>query len=271
MICGHPLAFVLSEKTPFYPVPCCAHNEGVRVAKLPYIPFYPNDWVSDPVAGCSLSAQGLWLRMMFLMHASARYGYLEQNSKPMPLETVARRCGCSEAELVAYLSELDDAQVPSRTNEGIIYSRRMVRDAAKRRKAASFGKKGGNPDLCKKEAVGVNPPVNPRLNMNMKLGLGLEGEGPEGGVPPPFDRPDFFQAWRDWREHLRQAGIRTTAAATKQQLAQCVAWGPERAIAALRHSIAGNCKGLYPAKASTNGKPTRDEDIKAALKARHKS
>ena len=40
------------------------------MAKLPYIQLYPGDWLRDSVAGCSLAAQGLWLRMMFVMHDS---------------------------------------------------------------------------------------------------------------------------------------------------------------------------------------------------------
>jgi len=77
--------------------------------------------------------------MMFLAHDSERYGYLQVNSLPIPSDSIARRCGCTLEEYEAYLLELDRNGIPSRTPEGIIYSRRMVRDAreregAKRRK-----------------------------------------------------------------------------------------------------------------------------------------
>lgn len=100
--------------------------------KLPYIQFFPGDWLRDNVSGCSLNAQGLWLRMLILAHDSDRYGYLSINGTPMPPEHIASRCGTPLGQYVTLLAELDAAGVPSRTVENIIYSRRMVRDAGER-------------------------------------------------------------------------------------------------------------------------------------------
>src|SRR6185369_6429483 len=100
--------------------------------KLPYIQLYVGDWIRDNVAGCSLAAQGLWLRMMFLAHDSDRYGYLDINGSPIPPGSVAARCGTTPEQYETLLAELDAARVPSRTPESIIYSRRMVRDAKER-------------------------------------------------------------------------------------------------------------------------------------------
>ena len=97
--------------------------------KLPYLQFFPGDWLRDNIAGCSLAAQGLWLRMMIIGHDSDRYGYLSMNGSPMQAESIARRVGCSLPEFESLLAELDAAGVPSRTPEGFIFSRRMVRDA----------------------------------------------------------------------------------------------------------------------------------------------
>lgn len=117
--------------------------------KLPAIQFYPGDWLRDPVAGCSLAAQGLWLRMMMLMHDSDRYGYLSCNGVPIPSEAIARRCSCDSTEqYTTLLAELDKAGVPSRTQAQVIYSRRMVRDAKKRagnsERVAKFRSKSRN-------------------------------------------------------------------------------------------------------------------------------
>jgi hypothetical protein len=104
---------------------------------LPWLQFYPSDWLSDSVAGCSLAAQGLWLRMLFVAHKSQRYGYLEADGKAIPDEQLARRCGCaSSEEYRSLLAELFSAGVPARTTEGVIYSRRMVRDQQERDSAA---------------------------------------------------------------------------------------------------------------------------------------
>ncbi len=109
--------------------------------KLPAIQFYTGDWLRD--AGCSLGAQGLWLRMMFIAHDSPRYGYLETNGSPTPPETIARRCGCDLAQYETLLSELVEAGVPSISASGVYFSRRMVRDATIREKRRSAGRKGG--------------------------------------------------------------------------------------------------------------------------------
>lgn len=98
------------------------------MSKLPYLQFFPGDWLRDPVSGCSLEAQGLWLRMMFLMHDSERYGYLQTNGSPTPPGSIARRCGCTPAQYDALYLELSEAGVPSVTPSGVIFSRRMVRD-----------------------------------------------------------------------------------------------------------------------------------------------
>lgn len=100
--------------------------------KRPSFQFYPADWLRDPVSGCSLAAQGLWLRLMFLMHDSERYGYLCQNGLPIPPEQLARRVGCQPDEFNALLAELESAGIPGCTKDSIIYSRRMVRDAEER-------------------------------------------------------------------------------------------------------------------------------------------
>lgn len=101
--------------------------------KLPAITFYPGDWLRDDVSGCSLAAQGLWLRMMILAHDADRYGYLGKNGSPYSSSFIAKKCGCDTVDQYeTLLSELDSVNVPSRTPEGVIYSRRMVRDAKER-------------------------------------------------------------------------------------------------------------------------------------------
>jgi hypothetical protein len=104
---------------------------------MPWLQFYPADWLSDSIAGCSLAAQGLWFRMLFVAHASQRYGHLEIDGKAIPDELLFRRCGCTTVEEYrSLLAELFAAGVPSRTTGGVIYSRRMVRDQEDRDSAA---------------------------------------------------------------------------------------------------------------------------------------
>jgi len=73
---------------------------------------------------------------------------------------VARIVGATEPEAAVLLAELEDAGVFSRTKEGTIYSRRMVRDDKQLQDDVKNGRRGGNPRL----KGGVNPPVNPPVN-----------------------------------------------------------------------------------------------------------
>lgn len=103
------------------------------MGKLPWFPFYPADWLSDGVAGCSLAARGLWIHLLCIMHLGPNYGYLsDTKGQPISPDSLARRCGCTFEEFNTLLAELEAAGVPSRKPEGVIFSRRMVRDAEKR-------------------------------------------------------------------------------------------------------------------------------------------
>lgn len=104
--------------------------------RRPAMQIYPGDWYRDPVAGLSLEAQGLWFRLMFIMHDSEPYGELRVCGKPMSDEMAASLCGKPIVVYRRALKELEDAGVPGRRDDGAIYSRRMVKDEDERRKAA---------------------------------------------------------------------------------------------------------------------------------------
>lgn len=160
--------------------------------KLPAIQFYPGDWLRDSISGCSLAAQGLWLRILFLMHDSPRYGYLcSTDGTAIPPESVARRCGCHLEQYDALLLELDRANVFSRNPDGLIYSRRMVRDHRERSQNAERQKR-----FREKKAL-RNAPSNGPNNATLTPLSEDEGEDEvvyrrEGaGREPPKSGPAF--------------------------------------------------------------------------------
>ena len=119
--------------------------------KLPAIQFYVGDWLRDPVSCCSLAAQGLWFRMMMLMHDAEVYGRLEVGGKPMTQRQICRGCGVSTREYRRLLDQLMSLSVPSLDKNGVIFSRRMVRDAEKRAKNTERMRRfrnGDVTDLC---------------------------------------------------------------------------------------------------------------------------
>lgn len=113
--------------------------------RRPSFQFYAMDWLTDTALNaCSLEAQGFWLRLMCVMHNCVPYGHLADGSgKPMKDEAICRNLsGVSVRKLRRLLAELEENNVFSRTPEGVIFSRRMVRDEAERDKRAQGGTKG---------------------------------------------------------------------------------------------------------------------------------
>lgn len=104
--------------------------------KRPSIQLYPGDWLRDAIAGCSLAAQGLWLRIMFVMHDSSIYGKVS-----LPKDQLSRRCGCTPREFEKLFSELRAAGVPTLDEDGAIVSRRMVKDELVREQTAARQRK----------------------------------------------------------------------------------------------------------------------------------
>jgi len=178
----------------------------------PWFPFYPGDWRSDPkLRMCSVAARGLWIEMCCLMHEAQPYGHLLVNGLAPTDAQLTVLTGTPPDQLPALMSELDSAGVFSRTGKGVIYSRRMTRDAKKTQKARANGKKGGNPTLRKERgnSPSVNPPEKPpdkpyRLEaINQRL---EEGSAPDGAVVGGAD-PPVQAAFDLWNETARRLGL----------------------------------------------------------------
>lgn len=151
--------------------------------KRPASQYYWGDWRRDTaLQACSLAARGLWHEMNCLMHDCEPYGHLCVGPAAMQPAQLARLVGITPKECTLLLDELEGAGVFSRTPEGVIYSRRMVRDEALRErranggqagaehgaKGAKHGAKGGRPS-------GKNPP---------------SGDG-GGGLKTPLGSPEY--------------------------------------------------------------------------------
>lgn len=129
--------------------------------KQPWFKFYPSDWRGDAkLRMCSISARGLWTEMLCVMHEAEPYGHLMIEGKPVVNRQIAALAGISVAECGKLMCELESAGVYSRTDDKIIFSRRMVRDHEKAVKDRQNGKGGGNPKITERDNSGVNPPVN---------------------------------------------------------------------------------------------------------------
>lgn len=140
--------------------------------KRPAFQFYPADWRKDvELRSCSIAARGLWIDMMCLAHECEPYGHLTVNGKPMTPAKIAGQVGVSEAMAKKLIAELLENGVVRITDDGVLYSARMVRDEALRNvraeggksgashgsKGAEYGRKGGRP---KKSKGGFETPLD---------------------------------------------------------------------------------------------------------------
>lgn len=164
------------------------------MAKLPFVKFFPRDWMGDEkLRLCSVAARGLWIDMLCLMHSAHRRGYLQTaTGSPLPLEQIARVAGCTTDEATRLLSELKDAGVYDCSGDGTIYSRRMVRENDISQARSANGHKGATKtnEFCRGK-TSANGPANGSAKDRPSEAQRLrssEDKNPTGGAtaePPP--------------------------------------------------------------------------------------
>ena len=130
--------------------------------KRPATQFYWSDHFRDPgIRASSFEARGLWTDLLCMMHEGEPYGHLTLGGVAPSDEDLAQMVGGSVENMTKLLAELGRKRVYSRTAEGIIFCRRMVRDELKRQAHAEAGKMGGNPKLVD-DKPRVKTKVKPR-------------------------------------------------------------------------------------------------------------
>jgi hypothetical protein len=89
----------------------------------------------------------LWIDLLCIMHVGDPYGHLTISGRGATNKQVGMITGIGEREAERLLAELEEAGVFSRTDAGVIYSRRMIKDKAASDAGREHGKGGGNPSL----------------------------------------------------------------------------------------------------------------------------
>lgn len=128
----------------------------------PWMKFYPADWRADTsLRLCEPMSRYVWLEMIGIMHGAEPYGHLVMNGKPITAEAISRLIDVPVKAVNQAIKELGRNGVFSVTDDGIIYSRRMVRDELKATSNRLNGTRGGNPHLKNQRVsdTSVNPPV----------------------------------------------------------------------------------------------------------------
>jgi hypothetical protein len=118
------------------------------MSKLRWSKLWWQDWSEDPALRlCSLAAQGLWMRLLCLAASADPYGNVLVGGRSPSTAQIARIIGARADYVERLIGELDAHHVLSRTDLGVIYSRRMVRDYVEHVTKTKAGSKGGNPRL----------------------------------------------------------------------------------------------------------------------------
>lgn len=123
----------------------------IPASKSSCLKFSPASWWGD-TGKLTLEAKALWLEMLLLMHISPRRGYLvNEDGKFINAGDIARRLKIEKKHAISICNELENSGIFSRNSDGIIYSRRMVREQAKIEKEVNEAR--GEDEAAKIEQV----------------------------------------------------------------------------------------------------------------------
>lgn len=240
-------------------------RRGAAVS-LPWMRWYPADWRSDPrLRMCSLSARGLWIELIGLMHEATPYGHLLVSGVRPNNAQIASLVGAPEEQVVQAMAELSSAGVFSTNKDGVVYSRRMTRDHKKAATARKNGQNGGNPTLSKEKEkpASDNPPVKGHDKPQRPEARNQNTpHSPPRGVDLMRDFAEWYTAYP--RHIARGAAERAYKAARKHATADELLAGA-KAFASLCQAK-GTEKGFIAHPATwLNGRRWLDEDLAEAV------
>ncbi len=119
---------------------------------------------------CSVIARGMWIDMLCLMHDGSPYGYLRTGRKDILPPILRGILGLTLEDTLKGLQELEDANVFSRDENGVIYCPRMIRDEDIRVKRASGGAYSLlNPKVQRPGRISLPPSL--RVSLGGSLGV----------------------------------------------------------------------------------------------------
>lgn len=158
----------------------------------PWLKFNPQEWRADVrLKSCSLAARGLWIEMISIMHESPRYGHLVVGDQILDDALLSALVGATTREVSELLGQLEQAGVFTRSSDGAMYSRRMVREHQRsnvNRKNVKKRWRSDNvhpPDLIEENQVrNTNRNTRKRVKGNPPKGdISLDGKGSFGDFP----------------------------------------------------------------------------------------
>lgn len=110
---------------------------------LPYLQFYCRDWMGEQgLQRLGYAERGLWIELLCLMATGDEYGRLTNGGKPLSVAEIARMTRGDKQEVEHLLEHLLEQKVCSVDEQGVVFCRRMVKDAHIRTVRSKAGKAG---------------------------------------------------------------------------------------------------------------------------------
>lgn len=215
--------------------------------------------MQEPVASCSIGAQGLWLRLKMIAHNRERYGYLWEHDKPISKERMAARAGLPLATCLELLTELRSVGVPAVTTDGIYHFPDMVQEAKIREIRRKAGQKGGlvsveNKQKSSKTKAKVKQNTeNESENENEDENGGGKGDGLEGADGIPADLSGAREAILAWLSYKRERREKYKPLGLNALWSRLRSIPPDQRKAAIENSMGSNYAGIFESKAKTGG------------------
>jgi hypothetical protein len=216
-------------------------------ADMPYIKWYPRDWLSDTnVRLLSNEEKGIWTDLINIMATCNPYGHLTgTDGGPMADADACKLVNMPTPEAFRAISYvLITKGVASRTDAGVLFSRRLVRDHERFMQAQKYGLSGGgNPRLHKRGKKPDNPDNPPPESKDQK---------PEAKAPlietlkatyKGVFSDAFWTAWEAFRKARIEINKPLTESSEEYNLKIC-AKRPSQAVSLIELSIARQWQGL---------------------------
>lgn len=183
-------------------------------SRLPWAQWDFEAWETDPeLVLCSFGAQALWMRLLCI--AWKNDGYVLVAGQSPSAEDLAFLFRQKIEDVEKWLEELERRRVFSRKGwagaEGVIFSRRMVREKIIREAARINGAKGGNPALTSGESSERKSPVDGRerpaskprkqrekaegVNLEIEREIEIEIESESRANPEKPETPENRAGW----------------------------------------------------------------------------
>jgi uncharacterized protein YdaU (DUF1376 family) len=202
-----------------------------------YYAFNPADYIMDTVH-LDNDHDLAYRRLLDLYYTS---------EAPIPNETqrVATRLRVGLDVLENVLNEFFERTETGWTQANC--ERQIAQYKAKADASRENGKRGGRPPRLKETSqVILGTQTKPRSKATKNYKLGTNNQEPILlDFELPFASQDFFNVWEQWKAYRKESRKPLSERSQKMQLEAIKAMGEQKAIQAIKHSIANGYQGIF--------------------------